>query len=81
MTSLLQPYRHRPEITRRTSPPDGLLYASRAALAFVILVAALKVALGLMRGLDGDGWVAALVVGGAALSLVRLRGKARSDGS
>jgi hypothetical protein len=75
MTSPLQPYRHRPEITRRKPPLDGLRNASRMALGFVLFVAALKLALDLVRGLDGDGWVAALVVGGAALSLVRLGGK------
>jgi hypothetical protein len=76
MARSLHPYRDFSGVAKTPGRDDPLRACARASVAFVLLVAAAKLGVEVSRGFDGDGWVAACVVSGAALFLA-----ARSDGS
>jgi hypothetical protein len=76
MARSLHPYRGFLGAPKTPGRGDPLRACARGALAFVVLAAAAKLGVEVSRGFDGDGWVAACVVLGAARCLA-----ARSDGS
>jgi hypothetical protein len=73
MAMPLNPYRSVSTDAPRAPARDPLREGLRRALAFVLLVAAAKLLSGVFRGFDGDTWVAALVVWGAAVALAPRR--------